>query len=133
MPVAAPKPCTYPGCGVLVQDGSSRCTKHKHVERRQADQQRGSSSERGYGSRWQKAREGFLRNNPLCAHHMERGEIMPATVVDHVIPHKGDKALFWDRANWQPLCKPCHDAKTAREDGGFGRVGAGKKSAAPKL
>lgn len=133
MPVAAPKPCTYPGCGVLVQDGSSRCTKHKHVERRQADQQRGSSSERGYGSRWQKAREGFLRNNPLCAHHMERGEIMPATVVDHVIPHKGDKALFWDRANWQPLCKPCHDAKTAREDGGFGRVGAGKKSAAHPL
>lgn len=133
MPVAAPKPCTYPGCGVLVQDGSSRCTKHKHVERSQADQQRGSSSERGYGSRWQKAREGFLRNNPLCAHHMERGEIMPATVVDHVIPHKGDKALFWDRANWQPLCKPCHDAKTAREDGGFGRVGAGKKSTAPKL
>lgn len=132
---------------MLVQDGSSRCTKHKHVERRQADQQRGSSSERGYGSRWQKAREGFLRNNPLCAHHMERGEIMSATVVDHVIPHRLEEArksgdagriavairLLWDRANWQPLCKPCHDAKTAREDGGFGRVGAGKKSAAPKL
>lgn len=26
-------------------------------------------------------------------------------------------ALFWDEANWQPLCKPCHDQKTAREDG----------------
>ncbi|WP_223866012.1 HNH endonuclease [Salipiger aestuarii] len=33
----------------------------------------------------------------------------PATVVDHIQPHKGDKALFWDRNNWQPICKHCHD------------------------
>ena len=46
-------------------------------------------------------------------------------MVDHITPHKGDKALFWQRANWQPLCKQCHDIKTAIEDGGFGRsVGA---------
>lgn len=43
-----------------------------------------------------------------------------ASVVDHVIPHRGDKALFWDSDNWQPLCKPCHDRKTAAQDGGFG-------------
>jgi len=41
-------------------------------------------------------------------------------VVDHIVPHRGDRALFWDTSNWQPLCKPHHDAKTAREDGGFG-------------
>jgi 5-methylcytosine-specific restriction protein A len=41
-------------------------------------------------------------------------------VVDHIIPHKGDKDLFWDSNNWQPLCKTCHDEKTAREDGAFG-------------
>lgn len=121
MPSAAPRPCTYPGCGVLVRDGTSRCGRHKHIEQRQADQQRGTSSQRGYGSRWQKAREGFLRKHPLCARHQERGEIVVATVVDHKIPHKGDKVLFWDTTNWQSLCKPCHDAKTAREDGGFGR------------
>ena len=23
--------------------------------------------------------------------------------------------LFWDTDNWQPLCKQCHSAKTARE------------------
>lgn len=47
--------------------------------------------------------------------------MVAATVVDHITPHKGDKALFWQRANWQPLCKRCHDIKTAIEDGGFGR------------
>jgi 5-methylcytosine-specific restriction protein A len=41
-------------------------------------------------------------------------------VVDHIIPHRGDQALFWDEENWQPLCLVCHNAKTAREDGGFG-------------
>ena len=38
--------------------------------------------------------------------------ITPATVVDHVIPHRGNKQLFWDEKNWQPLCKSCHDLKT---------------------
>jgi 5-methylcytosine-specific restriction protein A len=42
-------------------------------------------------------------------------------VVDHIVPHKGEKVAFWNRANWQPLCKRCHDIKTATEDGGFGR------------
>lgn len=31
-------------------------------------------------------------------------------VCDHVKPHRGDLALFWDDANLQTLCKsPCHD------------------------
>lgn len=41
-------------------------------------------------------------------------------MVDHITPHKGDRGLFWDRNNWQALCKTCHDTKTAAEDGGFG-------------
>jgi 5-methylcytosine-specific restriction protein A len=49
------------------------------------------------------------------------GVVRAANVVDHIVPHKGDQALFWDKNNWQSLCKPHHDAKTAREDGGWGR------------
>lgn len=30
--------------------------------------------------------------------------------------------LFWDRTNWRGMAKVCHDAKTAREDGGFGNA-----------
>jgi 5-methylcytosine-specific restriction protein A len=40
-----------------------------------------------------------------------------ATVVDHIIPHRGDPTLFWDESNWQPLCKKCHDQKTRNEEG----------------
>jgi len=54
-------------------------------------------------------------------HCQQRGKLTPATVVDHITPHRGDWDLFWDSSNWQPLCKPDHDHKTATEDGGFGR------------
>jgi 5-methylcytosine-specific restriction protein A len=47
---------------------------------------------------------------------MEGGRYRKATVVDHIIPHRGDEKLFWDRDNWQALCKSCHDHKTWTED-----------------
>lgn len=46
--------------------------------------------------------------------------MVPATVVDHAAPHRGDRALFWDTSNWQSLCAHCHNVKSACEDGGFG-------------
>lgn len=46
-------------------------------------------------------------------------------VVDHIRPHRGDAALFWDEANLQLLCKsPCHDqAKQAEEQATRHHVG----------
>ena len=58
------------------------------------------------------ARARFLRGHPLCAECMKQGKLTPATVVDHIIPHRGDKKLFWDESNWQPLCESCHNHKT---------------------
>lgn len=37
-------------------------------------------------------------------------------VCDHVKPHRGDERLFWDEANLQTLCKPCHDRDKQREE-----------------
>ena len=51
----------------------------------------------------------------MCAACRAQGRVVPATVVDHVTPHRGNQRLFWDKGNWAPACKPCHDAKTARE------------------
>lgn len=116
MPSAAPRPCSYGGCAQLVRDGS-RCAQH----RRQVDRARGTAHERGYTSAWTKARAAYLSLHPLCAVHRGQGALVVANVVDHIKPHRGDKVLFWDSANWQPLCKECHDRKTATEDGGFGR------------
>ncbi len=72
--------------------------------------QRQTSAQRGYGYRWQKAREGFLRNHPLCADCARRGITQAADVVDHITPHRGDMNMFWDRDNWQALCANCHNS-----------------------
>jgi len=123
MPGKPKRICNKPGCRKLTID--RYCDEHKGYNKqtkRQADRWRGNSNERGYTYAWSKAREAYLQQHPYCAHCLQQdGRYEPATVVDHIIPHKGDKTLFWDRDNWQALCARHHNMKTAREDGGFGR------------
>lgn len=116
MPYKPLKPCRCAGCPNLT-DGTY-CDKHKELLR--LEKARPSAHKRGYSGRWQKARRIFLADNPLCVECKKNGRLTEATVVDHIIPHKGDDGLFWDRNNWQALCKECHDRKTVLEDGGFG-------------
>lgn len=84
---------------------------------------RQGANARGYTYRWQKESKRFLAEHPLCQCPEcddGRKRVVAATVVDHIEPHRGDTEKFWDQTNWQAMSKPCHDAKTAREDGGFG-------------
>lgn len=75
-----------------------------------------SSAARGYGYAWQKARKAYLAAHPLCAMCSTESNPVAATVVDHIKPHGGNRALFWDKENWQPLCKRCHDSVKQREE-----------------
>lgn len=103
-----------------------------------ASESRPSSCKRGYGRPWRKAAKEFLRQpgNRLCVQCGAIGQHVPATIVDHIVPHRDDQALFWDERNWQPLCRPHHDLKTLREDVGAlsfravicGKPGSGKTS-----
>jgi 5-methylcytosine-specific restriction enzyme A len=88
--------------------------------KRELDRQRPSATQRGYDARWRKARARYLAEHPLCASCQAEGRLTPATVVDHIVPHRGDTRLFWDETNWAVLCKRCHDRKTVR-DGRWGR------------
>jgi len=84
---------------------------------------RPSAASRGYGRRWQRRRIVYLKKHPLCEckECKEIGRIKLATVVDHIIPHKGNQELFWDEDNWQAMAEECHNKKTATSDGGFGK------------
>lgn len=125
MPFKAPHPCNSPGCSAVTQDRF--CPAHTTAYRQQSDQRRGKTAARGYGARWQRDRKLFLLEHPLCAECERQHHVRLATVVDHIIPHRGDQALMWDRANWQSLCKPHHDEKTATEDGAFARPTAAQQ------
>ena len=108
MPKHPKRPCRYPGCPNLCESGTY-CPGHSAES---PDRLRGSATERGYDAKWRRARKRFLRSHPLCANCLSQGVLTPATVVDHIVPHRGDHRLFWDEQNWQPLCKACHDRKT---------------------
>lgn len=128
MPWAPKKPCGWRGCGRLTDGRFCPTHQAQHDQRmrerkKEADQQRGSAASRGYGRAWQKARASFLREHPLCeCPDCQAGalRVTPATVVDHIVPHRGDQKLFWDSTNWQAMSAECHNRKTAREDGAMG-------------
>jgi 5-methylcytosine-specific restriction protein A len=110
MPYKPLKPCKHTGCANLT--AYVFCEEHQSLH----TNHRSNATERGYDSRWRKARNIFLKAHPLCTECLKQGKVTQATVVDHVVPHRGDKVLFWDECNWQSLCKSCHDKKTMTED-----------------
>lgn len=112
MPTRPKVPCKHPGCAALIQAGTKYCEKHKALHPEEVR----SANDRGYNRAWQKARKQYLAAHPLCVQCVAEGRYRKATVVDHIIPHRGDERLFWDRSNWQPLCKAHHDRKTGNED-----------------
>ena len=114
MPTKPKVPCKHPGCAALVPAGTKYCDVHKA----QHPEEVRSAASRGYGRAWQKASKQFLQVHPLCEECLRQGKYKKATVVDHVIPHRGDEKLFWDRNNWRALCKKCHDKKTMTIDRG---------------
>ena len=74
-------------------------------------------NQRLYGSeRWRRMAKRQLQAHPLCAMCLQTGLVTPAQECDHVVRHKGDPKAFWTGAR-QSLCKACHQAKSAAEEG----------------
>jgi len=72
-----------------------------------------------YTARWSRLRKAQLKREPLCHLCLALGRTTPATICDHVEPHKGDVAKFW-AGPFQSLCKQCHDsAKQVEERSGL--------------
>jgi 5-methylcytosine-specific restriction protein A len=112
-PYAPKHPCGFPGCPFLIDTKDRLCERHLAQERKEIDLKRGSAASRGYDARWRTARERYLTLHPLCEECKRHRRLTAATVVDHILPHKGDWKRFWDERNWQDLCRSCHSSKTA--------------------
>jgi 5-methylcytosine-specific restriction enzyme A len=65
---------------------------------------------------WRSLRKLRLALDPLCKICAEADKLKPASVCDHIKPHRGDLALFYDFDNTQSLCAPCHDSVKQREE-----------------
>lgn len=76
---------------------------------------RKNAHRRGYTKKWVKARDRWLAKHPLCVECLKEGKVNNQHLqVDHIIPHRGNMALFWDQSNWQTLCRKHHSEKTRR-------------------
>lgn len=111
MPASPAKPCTYPGCGVLVRDGTGRCSAHP----RDRQYARTTDITRMTGRRAVERRRRWLARHPLCVRCMEENppRYHHGDEVDHVIP------LDWggrdDETNFQTLCGAHHQRKSELE------------------
>lgn len=68
---------------------------------------RPSAAKRGYDRRWRKRRAAHLRAAGV--------KDSPDVSIDHVRPHKGDRASFNDTGNWRVMSTRAHNRKAARE------------------
>ncbi len=105
------RPCPVPGCPILVKAG--RCPTHaRAVSRRRLQDEPGRAWYQT--ARWKALRKLVLSEEPLCRISLAKGQVVPATEVDHIEPHRGSEALFWSRENLQGLSASEHSKKTRR-------------------
>lgn len=83
-----------------------------------------SRQSRGYDATWDRTRGlVVVRDKGLCQPCLRAGRVTRFRDVDHIVPKAEAKRLRWTRAqtdalsNLQCICGPCHDAKTAKENG----------------
>lgn len=119
MPRRPKRPCKYPGCPELTE--GNYCEAHQKEMGSETNRRDRPYRHLYKTKHWQQLRKQVLNHQPLCVECLKVKRITPATVVDHIKPHKGDEKLFYDINNLQPLCKSCHDRKTAKEDGRWKR------------
>ncbi len=71
---------------------------------------------------WRIRRAEQLHRVPWCEPCKRQGRSRAATVANHKIPHRGDRALF-DKGELESCCKNCHDQAIQTEERlGFERV-----------
>ena len=106
-PTAPASPCSQPGCFALVAAGG-RCPVHRPKPWQRPPT---STTQRGYGWRWQQLRKQVLQEEPACR---LCGAL--SSEVDHIIPKRdgGTDA----RSNLRGLCTRCHQRITGQTKAG---------------
>lgn len=92
---------------------TSNARNRERDRRRQAEQ-----PERAWYriKRWSDLRQRvYVRDGGRCR---MCGRVVAQFHADHIKPHGFDPVLFWDEANVQVLCEPCHNSDKQRVERG---------------
>jgi 5-methylcytosine-specific restriction protein A len=128
MPMRPPLACSQSGCTGIAEPKTAYCKNHAKKPLEMARERDADRRRRNPWRKWYK-QKGWLNNlqpdclarhplcqlmiTPLCRQHGGDG----SEVADHIIPHRGDPALFFDPKNLQGACVPCHNAKREAQAG----------------
>jgi len=82
-----------------------------------------SRQSRGYGKEHDAMRAHLLATVVLCEECARKGKVSVGSIADHIKPKS--QGGGGERENYQLLCKPCSDAKTAIEAGGRAKQAIG--------
>ena len=114
MPYKPKKPCRYPGCHKLTHERF--CDEHAKLEARRYEKyDRDPAIKKRYNRQWQRIRDRYIAEHPLCEICEKHGKTTPAEEVHHIKP-LSDGGTH-DVSNLMALCKVCHSTITAREGG----------------
>ena len=108
------RPCRK--CHVAHRNDNGYCDKHQSlvVSGWERSRKGKSTTDRGYGWKWQQLRKRILkRDEYLCQTCLRKGRYERATEVDHILA----KALGGAdvAANLEAICHECHKEKTLAE------------------
>ena len=79
--------------------------------RKQHDWDRGTTTERGYGARWQRIRKAYLSKHPLCERCLTDERTRAADLVHH--KDRNPRNNRYD--NLESMCNACHDVEHKRD------------------
>lgn len=102
------KLCIFPGCRQFAIAGKCYCTNH-YVEKKPF--QSATRSNNYNTAEWRQLRKEVIQEHPYCDKCGREDHLQ----VHHILPPRGNTALFYDKNNLQVLCIYCHAAETGHE------------------
>lgn len=103
--------CKHPGCRMVTSEGWCPAHKPKVIRKESAAWHHLYTDPRYH---WAERRTDQLIREPFCRECAKRDLRVPATDVDHIVPHRGDVFQFMT-GQLQSLCHSCHSRKTMAE------------------
>ncbi len=110
--------CKFPNCGALL-DTAGFCAFHSAYgialeaerKRRAFENAHRANEELYHTVRWKKLRESAIARENKCCVCGKSDDL----TVHHIVPPRGNAALFFCAENLAVICRACHRTETARE------------------
>lgn len=111
--------CNKVGCMNVHNSMNGYCADHqeyyqeqKAKRNKQYNEGRPARHQYYFTNTWRRLRDQYIKEHPLCCRCEQRGQVVLAELVDHIIEIEDNPDLKDSYSNLQSLCFRCHNVKT---------------------